>query len=101
MSLCSGGYFFSFLVTHLLNFILSIRRLLKIVGPVISVKTPLLALAVTACSVYICCNVNNIFLRIGSFLVVFVCLLFLLKVLKMEDVLWLKGVMQNKADQQN
>jgi stage V sporulation protein B len=86
------GYFFSFLVTHLLNFLLSIRRLLKIVGPVVSVTVPLLALGGTAAAIGIVYSLAFVPLRIAAFLVVFFCLLFLLQVLQKEDLNWIRGL---------
>ncbi|MBQ8796682.1 MAG: polysaccharide biosynthesis C-terminal domain-containing protein [Oscillospiraceae bacterium] len=90
------GYFFSFLVTHLINFGLSIRRLLKIVGNVISLKTPLLALGGAAAAVWIVMGLPSPILRCGAFLIVFICLLFLLQVLQKEDLSWLKGLVIKK-----
>lgn len=90
------GYFLSFVVTHIINFILSVRRLLKIIGPVISPKVPVLAFIGTLCAVLICCSIKKAFLKVVCFFVVFLCLLFLLGVLQKEDVLWLKGLVQNK-----
>ena len=90
------GYYFSFLVTHLINFGLSIRRLLKIVGNVISLKVPLLALGGTAAGVWIVVGLPSPILRCGAFFIVFVCLLFLLGVLQKEDLLWLKGLVIKK-----
>ena len=91
-----NGYFFSFLVTHLINFGLSIRRLSKIVGNVISLKTPLLALGGTAAAVWIVMGLPSPMLRCGAFLIIFICLLFLLRVLQKEDLLWLKGLLIKK-----
>ncbi|MBQ5608352.1 MAG: polysaccharide biosynthesis C-terminal domain-containing protein, partial [Oscillospiraceae bacterium] len=47
------GYFFSFLVTHLLNFVLSVRRLLKLTGKLIALSTPLLSVLATAISIFL------------------------------------------------
>lgn len=90
------GYFFSFLVTHLVNFGLSLRRLLKIVGPVISFGTAALAVGGAAAAVWLTCGLQLPVVRCGAFFVVFVCLLFLLQVLQKEDVLWLKGLIIKK-----
>lgn len=91
------GYFFSFLVTHILNFFLSIRRLLKIVGPVISPAVPLLTLGGTAAAIWVVSGLGSALLRSGAFVVVFFCLLFLLQVLQKEDINWVKGLIAKKS----
>ena len=85
------GYFFSFLVTHLLNFLLSIRRLLKITGKVISLSVPLLTFAAMGVSIFIASHVYQPVARGISVGVIFICMLFLLQVLKKEDLIWVKG----------
>lgn len=91
-----GGYFFSFLVTHLLNFILSLRRLLKIVGRVISPSVPMLTIAATVGGVFIASHIHQPVLRGVGFGVVLCCLLVLLKVIGKEDLLWLRGIITQK-----
>ncbi|MBR2311361.1 MAG: polysaccharide biosynthesis C-terminal domain-containing protein [Oscillospiraceae bacterium] len=91
------GYFFSFLVTHLLNFILSIRRLIKIVGPMSDLSLPILSLGAAGISLWLCRFVAVPVLRGSAFLLIFFPMLFLLGVLQKEDVLWLKGLLHNKA----
>ena len=90
------GYFLSFLITHLINFILSVRRLFKIVGPIISPKVPTLAIGGTVASVLVVCRVNSAFIRTSAFLLVFFCLLFLLQVLQKEDIHWMRGLIIKK-----
>jgi len=86
------GYFFSFLVTHLFNFLLSLRRLLKITGKVISVRIPFFACLATACAVWTASHLGSAPAKIIAFLTVLGCLLFLLKVLSKEDIFWIKGL---------
>ena len=88
------GYFFSFLITHLLNFLLSIRRLLKITGKVISLSVPIWTLLATAMSIFVASHVYQPVVRGISFGVIFICMLFLMQVLKKEDVLWVKGLIK-------
>lgn len=90
------GYFFSFLVTHILNFILSLRRLLKISKANISLKTPTLTFLATAGAIWICSHLQNALISCGAYTIVFSCLLFLLQILKKEDILWLKGLIAAK-----
>ena len=90
------GYFFSFLVTHLINFILSFRRLVKIVGKILSPAVPILAGLSTAAAIWGASWLKSPFLRGGSFLILFVCLLFLLGVTGKEDLLWIKNLITKK-----
>ncbi len=90
------GYFFSFLVTHLLNFLLSLRRLLKIAGNVISWRVPVLCIAATAAAIWAAGYLTLHILRGGAFVVILGCLLFLLRVLGKEDVAWIKGLVAKK-----
>ena len=90
------GYFFSFLVTHLLNFILSLRRLLKIVGKVISPSVPFWAGIGTAGAIFIAGYIKSPPVRAVGFIAVFFSLLSLLQVVGLEDISWLKGLVKKK-----
>ncbi len=91
-----AGYFLSFFVTHLLNFILSLRRLLKIAGRVIVLDAPLICASCTAGAVLLASGIQPPFLRGAVFAVVFVCELFLFGVLGKEDLNWLRGLLTKK-----
>lgn len=88
------GYFFSFLVTHLLNFILSLRRLLKIVGNVLPLYIPLLALGGTAGGVWVCSHISAPLGRGLLFLPVLLCILYLLRIVGTDDLHWLKKLIK-------
>lgn len=90
------GYFFSFLVTHLLNFILSLGRLLKIVGKVFSPGVLLLAGISTGCAVFVASHVHQPVLRGCSYILLLGSLLVLLKVVGKEDLTWVKGLVSRK-----
>jgi stage V sporulation protein B len=92
------GYFFSFLVTHLLNFILSLRRLLMIVGKVISYRVPVFTAFGTAAAIFIASHVHMPIIRGTAFVVILGCLLFLLRVLGKEDIAWIKGLLQKRTE---
>lgn len=87
------GYFFSFLVTHLLNFLLSLRRLCRITGYHVPFATPALAVSAGLLSVWAA--------RLGdagwAYLPIFLALLSLFGVLNREDVAWAKGLVFRKA----
>lgn len=91
-----AGYFFSFLVTHLLNFILSLRRLLKIVGHIISPATALFSLLATGCAIFIAAHIRLPLMRGIGFTVAFGCLLTLLGIVNKEELLWLRGLVRKK-----
>lgn len=90
------GYFVSFLVTHLLNFLLSLRRLLKISGVRIKVSVPVLGLLATAAAVVVAGFIQSAPGRAVCYLMVLGCLLFLLQVVGKEDLRWLRGLIRKK-----
>lgn len=90
------GYFLSFFVTHLLNFILSLRRLLKISKIKLPFYRPALTCAATALSVMMCKLLASTFLRIPAFLLIAGCFLVLFRVVGKPDFLWIKGLVYKK-----
>lgn len=90
------GYFASFLVTHLINFALSVRRLLKITGRLISP----IAVLLTALAVFLSLSGAGILqapvLRGGAYVLLLGSLLCLFGVVSREDVLWIKGLIYKK-----
>ena len=88
------GYFFSFLVTHLLNFCLSLGRLLKITGLTIPFYIPALSLSAALAAVWSAAHVKSPVFRAGAYAAVLCCLLYLLKIIGKEDLRWLKGLIQ-------
>ena len=89
-----GGYFFSFLVTHLLNFTLSLNRLKKISGGTFAWRVPVYTFLVTIASVWGASKVSVPLAKVVVYLLLSGSLLFLLKVLKKEDVVWVKGLVR-------
>lgn len=87
------GYFFSFLVTHLINFTLSLRRLLLISGERISPALPFLTAAAAIGSCWAVSHLRSPVLQAVTFLPLFLSLLYLLGVFKKEDYVWLKGLL--------
>lgn len=88
------GYYASFLVTHLLNFVLSLRRLLRITGLSISPKMPVLTVLATALATFLVTWVHGAVWQSATFVVLWVCLLFLFGVLGKEDISWIKGLVR-------
>ena len=90
------GYFASFLVTHLLNFLLSLRRLIKISKCRISSKTIGLTLVATAVAIFAAHYLQNPTGKIFAFTALFFSLLCLLGVVGKEDLSWIKGLVKKK-----
>lgn len=91
-----GGYFFSFLITHLLNFALSLRRLIKIAGSCISLPVSLLTILATGIAILGAGLLPSAPGKVVAFLLLWGSLLVLLQVLGKEDLHWLKGLVTNK-----
>lgn len=87
------GYFLSFLVTHLINFILSIRLLRKLVGNITRLRTGMFAL-IAALSGITAGSFLPGRLQIAGFSLVFGALLMLLGVVRREDLRWLAGLVR-------
>ncbi len=87
------GYFFSFLVTHLLNFILSLRRLCRITGYRVPFATPALVASAGMLAVLTAKLAGTGWV----YLPVFFALLSLFGVLDREDMAWAKGLVFRKA----
>ena len=90
------GYYFSFVVTHAINFRLSIGRLLKITKLNLPLRLPILTLLAAALSIWASSYVTQPFQRAAAYVLILISLLFLLRVLKKEDILWMKGLIYKK-----
>lgn len=88
------GYFVSFLLTHLLNFVLSLRLLLKITGQRLPFYIPALTAAATLLSAQIASLSRSPAVQIPAFAALLICMLYLLKIIKREDLSWLKGLIR-------
>lgn len=89
-----GGYFFSFLITHLINFILSLGLLLKTSEIQISLRMPVFTAVSLITAILLVRRLVSPFICCLVFLVVFFCLLVLLGILKKEDWLWMRGLLR-------
>lgn len=90
------GYFFSFTITHVLNFILSLGTLLKTARQRIALHIPVLTVASGFAAVLGARLLPAPIERTGAFLAIFLSLLFLLRVIKPGEIRWLKGLMYKK-----
>ena len=91
-----AGYFASFFITHLINFLLSLRRLLKITGQRIPLHTPMLAVSGCLFAILAAGFLPSPVLRSTAYLLLLGCTLFLCRTLYREDVGWILGLMKRK-----
>jgi len=90
------GYFASFLITHLINFLLSLGRLMKISGETVPFYVPTLAAAAAATALWSASQFRGIPGQVLAYCALLVSLLYLFRVLSREDFLWLQGLLKAK-----
>lgn len=88
------GYYASFLVTHLLNFLLSLRRLLKITSEQIPFNIPAYSITAGILSAWVASRIGNPTIKGTAYMLLLTSLLYLLKVIGREDVNWVKGIVK-------
>ena len=86
------GYFISFFITHLVNFLLSLVRLMKITGQRIPFHLPALGAAGWLFAVFSGSFVPRPLPRAGAYLAILACTLFLSGLLRREDVRWMRSL---------
>ena len=90
------GYFFSFFITHAINFYLSLRRLLKITGERIPLHIPILTLTAGIGSTWDASLLPASGIQIPAFLLLLGSTLYLLGIIHKADLQWLKGLILRK-----
>ena len=90
------GYFFSFTVTHLLNFILSLRQLLKITGESIPFSVPAFGVSAALAAALGAGFFSVPAVQVIGYLGLLGSLLCLFGVTGMEDILWIRGLIRKK-----
>jgi stage V sporulation protein B len=92
------GYFLSFFVTHLLNFALSLRLLLKVTGHRLPLYIPTLALSATLAAAWAANLLPSPALQAIGFTALLGSLLCLAKVTGKEDIIWFRNlILQQKG----
>lgn len=91
-----AGYFASFLITHVINFLLSIGRLLRITKLTIPLHVPILCILVSCLGVVIAGVVNNAYASAICYCVIFLCGMLLAGVVKLEDLRWIRTLVLKK-----
>lgn len=90
------GYFISFFVTHLLNFCLSLQKLIKITNISIPFYIPALTCSATLAAIFGASFLSYIPLQISAYLALLLSLLTLFRVISREDIFWVKGLLTQK-----
>lgn len=90
------GYFASFAFTHILNFLLSLRRLLKITGEKISFHIPAFSISSAVAAILGAGYFKTPVASTTSFILLFGSLLCLFQVTGREDIIWFKGLIRKK-----
>lgn len=90
------GYFLSFFITHLINFCLSLRRLLVITGETVSPTVPVRCALAAGLGLWSSIHVTAPFFRGFCYFVILLCILYLLKIIRTEDLLWVKELVHKK-----
>ena len=90
------GYFISFTVTHVINFMLSIRRLLKITGISIDLGAVVMTL-LSACMAIIACRyIDAPIWKSAIGMLTLLCLWTVFGIFRIRDLKWLLRLVQNK-----
>ena len=88
------GYFFSFVISHLINFILSLRLLLKTAALKILWRMPVITILCLITAVFLSAMVQRFWLRSIVFILLFGSLLTLCRVISREDLHWVQGLIR-------
>lgn len=91
------GYFTSFLITHIINFVLSLKHLLKITGEKISVHVPIIAVLCGLLSIVFCTLLKHSVARGILYPVMLLCMLYLCKIVNKQDILWITGLIKTTS----
>lgn len=91
------GYFISFFLTHLINFLLSLNRLMKITKLNIPLSVPVCTIGATVAGIWGASGFSSASLRCIVYCALLLSLLHLLKIISREDLLWLRNLaLRNK-----
>ena len=91
-----GGYYVSFLITHLINFLLSLRRLLKISRVSLPFYIPALSCSAAMAAVLGASQITGIAGQCIGYCALLGSLLFLCRIIGQEDFYWLRGLVSAK-----
>ena len=90
------GYFWSFTLTHAINFVLSLQRLIKTSKVSLTFRPVLLGSLATILAVFVASALQELFWCCLSCIILLLCLLALGKVVHKEDAIWLISLIRKK-----
>ena len=90
------GYMISFLIVHLINFLLSLRLLVKTTECNILILPTILIMIINIVSCLLCSNITDNLLRLLIFPILFFTMLITCNIINMEDMLWAKSLLKIK-----
>ena len=90
------GYFWSFTLTHAINFVLSLQRLIKTSKVSLTFRPVLLGSLATILAVFVASTLQEPFWCCLSCIILLLCLLALGKVVHKEDAIWLISLIRKK-----
>lgn len=90
------GYFASFLTTHLINFLLSFRRLLIIAKEAIPIHIPVLSITASIAAVIGASYIQGVIGQAIAYCALLGSLLTLFRIIGLEDVQWIYGLLKAK-----
>lgn len=90
------GYFVSFTITHLINFVLSLRRLLKITDQSLPFYVPAFSISAAMAATLGAMQFSSPIGKSVSYLGLLGSLLFLFRITGWEDITWLRGLLRKK-----
>ena len=90
------GYFLSFLITHFINFCLSIRRLLFISRVRLTLLSPFILLTASMVATQGATLLSSSVQKILAYVIILGCLLVLFRVIGKADFIWMKKLIANK-----
>lgn len=92
------GYFLSFFITHLINFMLSLRRLLRITGQTLSPAEPMFAAAAVLLSIQGASLLTRHAYQAAAYILMLGSLLCLFQVTGKADFIWVKGLLKKRTN---
>lgn len=90
------GYYLSFLITHLINFLLSLQRLLQISRISIPFHIPVLSLSAAMAAVAASSGISGNCGQCLAYIAILGSLLTLFGLIGMEDIRWIRGLLRIK-----
>lgn len=90
------GYFISFLITHLINFLLSLSRLIKISHVTIPFYIPAISFAAAGAAMIATSGIQGSIGKIIGYVTMLGSLLTIFQIISIEDIRWILGLLKIK-----